>query len=117
MLLRLERLFEKGIISPTNCGGKGLLEGRPLKLPLFKQSLRPLDRSSIMRLSSPTRRLLQYLALVGVASLWLILLITGELGTDFYPLHFAARLTLAGDSPYGGEATARLVQSWAAPFA
>lgn len=70
-----------------------------------------------MHFSSPTRRLLLYLALVCVASLWLILLIAERPGTDFYPLHFAARLVLAGDSPYGSEATARLAQAWAAPFA
>ncbi len=70
-----------------------------------------------MPFSSSTRRLLQYLSIICIASLWVILLIADQLGTDFYPLHFAARLTLAGDSPYGSEATARLAQSWPAPFA
>jgi hypothetical protein len=34
-----KKLFEKDIVLPTICGGKGFLRGGPLKLPLFKQSL------------------------------------------------------------------------------
>jgi hypothetical protein len=37
-LLYIEKLFEKGVVSPAIRGGKRILEGPPLELPLFKQS-------------------------------------------------------------------------------
>lgn len=49
----------------------------------------------------------------------LLLLPTGDqlkIGVDFFPLYFAARLVLAGLSPYGSAATLLLKQSWDAPF-
>jgi len=56
--------------------------------------------------------------LIVIPSVWIALLLSsGEIGTDFYPLYFAARRVLAGLSPYGPEATRQLVLQWPAPFA
>lgn len=53
-----------------------------------------------------------------VPALWIVLFIgSQQFATDFYPLHFAARLVLVGQSPYGLDATAQLAQQWQAPFA
>lgn len=62
--------------------------------------------------------LLRRFLVVLLPALWLVLLFSSTpLATDFYPLHFAARLVLAGQSPYSAQATFQLAQVWDAPFA
>lgn len=56
-----------------------------------------------------------------IVSLWLILLVALQypdtLGTDFYPLYYAAHLLRAGENPYGAAATNHLIVTWPVPFA
>lgn len=69
--------------------------------------------------TSPSRSPLWVLALlIGLPSLWLITLYAqAPQAIDFFPLYFAARQVLGGQSPYGPEATTALAQVWDAPFA
>lgn len=56
--------------------------------------------------------------LVALPALWLITLYAqSPRAPDFFPLYFAAGRVLAGESPYGAQATAALAQRWDAPFA
>lgn len=61
------------------------------------------------------------LAIVAIIGLWLVLLVAQQprdgVGTDFYPIYWAAQVLRAGQNPYGPEMTARLVQAWRVPFA
>lgn len=53
-----------------------------------------------------------------IPALWIVLVASNrELGTDFFPLYFAARRIMSGLSPYGPQATAELARQWHAPFA
>jgi hypothetical protein len=59
-----------------------------------------------------------HLPLIAICSIWIVLIASNsDLGTDFYPLYFAARRMLVGLSPYGNVATAELARQWHAPFA
>ena len=56
--------------------------------------------------------------MVIVPALWLVILYAqSPRAPDFFPLHFAARQVLGGESPYGPQASELLAQSWDAPFA
>jgi hypothetical protein len=64
-----------------------------------------------------SERRFSYLPYIIIPALWIVLVISNhDLGTDFYPLYFAARRIMAGFSPYGLEATAGLARQWSAPF-
>jgi hypothetical protein len=59
-----------------------------------------------------------YLLVAAIYALWIALVLSSrDLGTDFYPLYFAARRIMEGLSPYGPQATAELARLWHAPFA
>jgi hypothetical protein len=52
-----------------------------------------------------------------LAGAWLAIFIQTVSTVDFYPLYFGARKLLAGQSPYGQNATDHLLEVWDAPFA
>lgn len=61
------------------------------------------------------------LPLIAAACAWAALFFLRQpadgMGTDFYPLHRAARALLAGENPYGPAITAELSRTWRAPYA
>jgi hypothetical protein len=75
------------------------------------------QKQNEMTLSLNARRLAS-IPFIVIPALWIVLVATTrDLGTDFFPLYFAAQRIMAGLSAYGTEATAALARQWQAPFA
>src|SRR5262245_33144826 len=69
--------------------------------------------------SAPPKLSRRYFVLIGLATAQLTLLAllwrAGIVTPDFFPLYLGAELVRSGQSPYGSDATALLIQRWHAP--
>jgi hypothetical protein len=60
--------------------------------------------------------LIHRILLILIPLVWLTLILSNHVGRDYYPLHWSAERLLAGESPYGVEATRQLSETWLAGY-